>query len=79
MRRTTKTLALPGDEDDVLDLMIREALRRDQCFTTAERVAYMAGRQCAELALRYRRWGGTWKCSLRQPCAWCGWATTKDN
>lgn len=70
MRRTT-TLALPGDEHDVLDFLIREALRREQRFTTAERIAYMAGRQCAELRVRYRRHGGTWPCEPDRLCAWC--------
>lgn len=73
MKRTT-TLALPGDEEYVLDLMIREAQRRDEYFTTAERIAYMAGRQCAELKVRYRRWGGTWQCNPRRVCEWCAWA-----
>lgn len=71
IRRRTTTLALPGDENDVLDYMIREAVEREQRLTTMERIAYMAGRQCAELSGRYRLWGGTWQCDPRRACAWC--------
>jgi hypothetical protein len=72
-KRPTKTLALPGDEVTVLDLLIREAQRRDEYLTTAERIAYVSGRQCAELKRKWARHGGTWRCNRRRRCEWCTW------
>lgn len=70
MRRTT-TLALPGDEDDVLDFLIRDALHREQRLSPSERMAYQVGQECAKLNIRYRYHGGAWQCDRRRVCAWC--------
>lgn len=43
--RRIKTLALPGDEDAILDALIRQAIKRDSRFTPEERNTLLCGEQ----------------------------------
>ncbi|OII61156.1 hypothetical protein BJP40_06415 [Streptomyces sp. CC53] len=38
--RRIRDLALPGDDDGVLDYLIRQAVRRDGRFSALERIVY---------------------------------------
>jgi hypothetical protein len=81
-KRPTTTLALPGDRDIVLAVLVREAVARDDALTPVEFIARAAGRKCAELSLRHAQWGIPW-CRPGRPCEWCTWVQqlpySKDN
>lgn len=61
--RRIETLPLPGDEADILAALIRQAIKRDNRFTTAERNTLLCGAQ----QLRY----GLNTCML-EFCPTCG-------
>ncbi|MEU3052216.1 hypothetical protein [Streptomyces griseus] len=59
--RRIHNLALPGDEDTVLDLLYKLALRRERRFTLNERAVYM----CTQSVLTYGF-------CIQIDCPWCG-------
>lgn len=68
-----ESLALPGDEQIVLALLIREAMHRDDRPTRAERLACYYARECVESR---GHWGDNWRCSHYLPCHLCQWVST---
>lgn len=66
--RRIRSLPLPGDEDDFLEVEFRRVIRRDNRLTSREGHAKATGRTCAQLAQIWRR---DWVCNIEQPCFYC--------
>lgn len=66
-----RTLALPGDEADVLAWLIGEARRRDDRLTYNEAIAKDYGQRCAKFNARIERHGGSRRCIEGEPCHFC--------
>lgn len=66
-------LALPGDEDSVVDWLIGQAIRRDDRLTWRERMTLHHVERCEVMR---RRWGPkSWPCTRQRPCHFCQWVS----
>jgi hypothetical protein len=66
-------LALPGDEQSVVDWLTAQAIRRDDRQTPRERMALHHVERCEVMR---RRWGReAWPCTRQHPCHFCQWVS----